>query len=146
MGKKQVRYSEEVADEICTRLSNGESLRRICEDDHMPDRNSVFSWIARYEDFSAKYARAREAQAEFLVDEMIAIADDATNDYMETVDSEGAVGYKLNGEHVQRSKLRLETRRWIAEKLRPKKYGAKLELAGDAEAPLQVVIQKFTDK
>lgn len=112
MGKKQVRYSEAVADEICERLSNGESLRTICLDDHMPDRNSVFAWIVRHEDFAAKYARAREAQAEFLVDELVAIADNPE-------------------EEVQRSKLRLETRRWIAEKLRPKKYGPKVELAGE---------------
>lgn len=127
MRKKQVRYSDGVADEICERLSNGESLLSICKDDHMPEQGNVYRWIVRHEEFATKYARAREAQAEFLVDELVAIADNPEED-------------------VQRSKLRLETRRWIAEKLRPKKYGAKLELAGDAEAPLQVVIQKFTDK
>lgn len=112
MGKKQVRYSEAVADEICERLSNGESLLSICKDGHMPDQGSVYRWIAKYEEFATKYVRAREAQAEFLVDELVAIADNLEED-------------------VQRSKLRLETRRWIAEKLRPKKYGPKVELAGE---------------
>lgn len=123
-------YTEAIGDEICERMMNGESLRAICEPSSMPNRSTVFRWLSdeRYKRFRDQYARAREEQADAIFDECLQIADDAVNDYMDNSDSEGAVGYKLNGEHVQRSKLRIDTRKWMAGKLRPKKYGDKLEV------------------
>lgn len=124
-------YTEEISKEICERLADGESLRRICLDDHMPSRITVYAWLLdeRYSDFLTKYTRAREFQAESHADDMTDIADDGSNDWMENVDDQGAIiGYKLNGENIQRSKLRIDTRKWIASKLKPKKYGEKLEL------------------
>lgn len=114
----------------------------------MPDRRTVFSWLLKdeFEAFRHQYTRARELQAEAFADEMSDIADDATNDYMSSVDDEGGVGYKLNGENIQRSRLRVDTRKWIASKLKPKKYGDKLELAGDADAPLAFVLRDMTQK
>ena len=147
-GGRPTKFTQELADEICERISEGESLRRICLSDHMPSRITVYSWLLddRYSAFLTKYTRARDFQAETMFDEMNDIADDGSNDYMENVDDQGAViGYKLNGEHIQRSRLRIDTRKWIASKLKPKKYGDKLELSGDKESPLQVVIQKYSD-
>ena len=116
---------------------NGESLRAICKPDDMPTRSTVFRWLAKADQkdadpdmiaFRDQYARAREEQADAIFDECLQIADDATNDYMESAGEDGAVGYKLNGEHIQRSRLRIDTRKWMAGKLRPKKYGDKLEV------------------
>jgi hypothetical protein len=81
--------------------------------------------------FREQYARARESQADYYAEEIIQISDDGTNDWMErrSEAEKGAgvdTGWVLNGEHVQRSRLRVDARKWYAGKLAPKKYGDKL--------------------
>lgn len=121
-------YTSELAEAICLRLAEGESLRSICRDDVMPDKATVLRWIARHDVFRDQYVRAKEQGAEALAEEMFEIADDGSNDWMEQLDSEGeAIGYKLNGEHVQRSKLRIDTRKWYLSKILPKKYGDRIQ-------------------
>lgn len=104
----------------------------------MPHVATVLRWLGKDEHaaFREQYARAREAQADVLADESIEIADDATNDWMEVnaADEKGEK-YRLNGEHVQRSRLRVDTRKWFASKLAPKKYGDKLAVGGDDASP-----------
>lgn len=117
-------YSQEKADLICERIADGESLRAICLDEEMPNKSTVFRWLVAFPDFATKYAHAREAQADTLVDELIGIADDGRNDSY--TDAEGNV--RVDHDVVARSKLRVATRQWVAEKLRPKKYGQKLEI------------------
>lgn len=145
-GGRPSKYNDEIAMDICARLANGESLLKICRSEDYPDRGTVFRWLIAHEEFRHKYDAAREMQAELFADELNEIADDGTNDWMESADKEGAVGYKLNGEHIQRSRLRIDTRKWIASKLKPKKYGDKIqaEHTGADGGPLQVVIQKFS--
>jgi hypothetical protein len=124
-------YSEEIADRICDALADARSLRSICGDPDMPSQSTVFRWLAddRFSDFRERYARAREAQADALFDEMLDIADDGSNDWMERKREDGSTEEVLNHEHVQRSKLRIEARKWMAGKLRPKVYGDKLDVA-----------------
>lgn len=117
-------YSDELADTICERMANGESLRNICRDDGFPDRNTVLRWLAKQEhaEFAAKYARAREAQADYLAEDMQDVADGA------------------KPEDVQVARLRVLTMQWRASKLAPKRYGDKLDatLSGPNGGPLQV--------
>lgn len=123
-------YSEEIADLICDGLADARSLRSICCDEGMPSQSTVFRWLGdeRFAAFRERYARAREAQADAIFDEMLDIADDASNDWMErSPDDKRGPGWDLNGEHVQRSKLRIDARKWMASKLRPKVYGDKIE-------------------
>lgn len=124
-------YTQKVADTICERLANGESLRAICVSEDMPDKATVFRWLgddARAV-FRDQYARARESQADALFDEMLDIADDGSNDWMEKRNADGEnIGWTENGEALRRSALRVEARKWMAGKLRPKKYGDKLEI------------------
>jgi len=123
-------YNEEVTDIICQRLANGESLKAICDDDDMPSQTSVFKWLGRYETFAEKYARAREAQADALFDEILSIADDGRNDWMVRKDREDEnIGWRENGEAMRRSQLRIDARKWMASKLKPKKYGDKMDVA-----------------
>ena len=112
-------YTQETADTICERIALGESLRSICAQDDMPDQTTVFRWLRSNEDFRQQYARAREDQADALFDECLDIADDKSRDVRKTED-----GAELcNTEFVQRAKLRIDTRKWMAGKLRPKVYG-----------------------
>jgi hypothetical protein len=123
---RPTKLTTEVADEICRRLSCGEPLTRICKLDHMPSLASVYSWLGNPEhsEFLDRYNQAREWQGDTLFDEQIEIADDGTNDYMEQHDKDGAlIGWRVNGENIQRSALRIKTRQWQAARLRPKKYG-----------------------
>lgn len=123
-------YSQELVDRICAELALGRSLRSVCADDEMPSMTSVFNWLRIHPEFLEQYTRAKEESADALTDEMLDIADDATNDWMERKNSDGSTHEVVDGDHIQRSRLRIETRKWIASKLKPKKYGEKLEHSG----------------
>lgn len=123
MGRPTI-YSDELAQTICESLMVGMSLRRICELDDMPAISTVMQWLASNKsDFMEQYAHARQVQAEYLLDELIDIADDSSKDYV-IVDGQE----RLDQEHIQRARLRIDTRKWNIEKLAPKKYGAKQQL------------------
>lgn len=109
--------------EICRRLMEGDSLRSICSADDMPSKSTVCLWLAKDDDFRARYAAAREIQADALADEILDISDDGRNDWMQRMRQDGTSEEAFNNEHVQRSKLRVDSRKWLAGKLAPKKYG-----------------------
>lgn len=125
--KRAVKFSQPVADAILDRMAGGESLRTICADKGMPNRSTVFRWLEADEAFRARYALAMDARADALAEEILAIADDGRNDTY--VDAEGK--RVVDWDHIQRSKLRVDARRWMAAKLAPKKYGERVELAGN---------------
>lgn len=109
----------------------------------MPAKGTILRWIGIHPEFRDQYAQAKADGAEALAEEMFEIADDATNDYMVDIelDEEGkekAAGYRLMGENIQRSKLRIDTRKWYLSKILPKKYGDKLEV-NNTGLPLVVV-------
>jgi len=122
-----VEFSQELFDEICERIADGESLRSICRDSHMPNKASVFRWLGSNAELSDQYARARSAQADSLFDDILEITDLA------------------EPESAQVARLRVDARKWMAGKLRPKVYGDKLELSGDQSAPLTVQIVNYGD-
>jgi hypothetical protein len=145
MGRPSI-YSQQIAAEICTRIAQGESLRSICRDDAMPSMASVFLWLAQKPDFSEQYARAREEQAEVHADAIVAIADE-TPDVEEVRDREGNVlDLKMHSAYVQWQKNRIDARKWVAAKLKPKKYGDRVALAGDPESPIKVEAEVQADK
>lgn len=90
----------------------------------MPSQSMVFRWLSTNAEFREQYAYAREAQADALFNEALDIADDGSNDWMQCNDPENP-GWKANGEHIQRSRLRIDTRKWMASKLNAKRYGDK---------------------
>lgn len=93
----------------------GESLRAICRDAEMPGITTAIRWLSENEQFRAHYTHAKEVQAEIMAEEIMEIADAAEDDV-------SAVG-SVNHEHIQRSRLRVDTRKWVMSKLLPKKYG-----------------------
>lgn len=142
-------YTPELADRICAELAGGNSMRTVCKAEDMPAMSTVFLWLRTHAAFSEQYAQAKAEAADALVEEMLDIADDGTNDWMEVHDKDGeSAGYKVNGEHVQRSKLRVDTRKWIASKLKPKKYGDKVDLnhGVQPENPLTTILQQASGK
>lgn len=123
-------FTQEIADIICERIADGESLRSICKDEALPSTVTVFKWLNAFDAFAKQYTRAREAQADALVDEILEIVDDGSNDWMERHDEEGGnTGWRENGEAIRRSALRVDARKWMAGKLQPKKYSEKHQLA-----------------
>lgn len=124
-GGRPTKYRKRIADMICIRLALGSSLNALCKQKIYPSKSTVFKWLLEIPEFSDNYRRARELQQESNLEEIVEISDDGRNDWMETYGKDGDVtGWKLNGEHVQRSKLRVDTRKWIMERMSPKKYTA----------------------
>jgi hypothetical protein len=111
-------FTPAIADAICGRLAEGESLRAICAETAMPAQSTVFRWLGRMRPFRGQYARAREAQADAYADAVVQIADEATN---------AAI-----------ARLQVDARKWAASRLAPKKYGDKVvqEHTGVDGAPL----------
>lgn len=116
-------YNQDKATLICSRMAEGESLRSICRDESMPALSTVFLWVAKHSEFSEQYRLAMASRADAMFEDMIDIADDGRNDYI--VNGEGEE--RFNTEHVQRSRLRLDTRKWMLARMLPKKYGDKIE-------------------
>lgn len=124
---RPTKYTDKLSDSICAKLSEGQSLRTVCKSDDMPCKATIFSWLRTNEAFLDQYTRAKQESADALTDEMLDIADDSTNDYMMKKGEDGAEYEALNPEHIQRSRLRIETRKWLSSKLKPKKYGDKIQ-------------------
>ena len=136
-------YTAELAAQICEHIAQGKSLRTIAEMEGMPHQATIMAWLdGSHPDFSEQYARAREAQADKLAEETLLIADESSQDTY--VDADGNV--KTNTEAIQRSKLRVDTRKWLASKMAPKKYGDKVAIGGaDDLGPVQTVTKEMTD-
>ena len=147
IGGRPSIYSQEITTAICARIAEGVSLRKICEMDGMPAKPTVFNWLARYPEFVDQYTRAKQQGAEVMAEELLEIADDGTNDWIEKLDKDGnPIGEMLNHEHVQRSKLRIDTRKWLLAKLQPKKYGEKIDLnhGGQEGNPVLALLQQVS--
>lgn len=136
-------FTPAIAAEICERLGKGEPLEAICRDAHMPPSRTVHGWVNDKErpagvpeTFSTDFAQARARGFDAIAAECLVIADDASNDWMEKHTREGeSAGWQLNGEHVQRSKLRIDTRLKLLAKWDPKRYGEKLAVGGAEDLP-----------
>ena len=116
-------FAQEIADEICRRLSQGEPLAQICRDEHMPAVRTVSDWKKARESFSADFAHAREDGFDQIAAECLDIADETAFDTIIT-----DTGDKPNTEWISRSKLRIETRLKLLAKWDPKRYGDKVDL------------------
>jgi len=122
-------YTEELAAKICSEISSGKSLVKVLKQEGMPGMTQVYVWLAKYEDFAKNYARACDERVETLVEKGFDIVDDGTNDYVEDNYDKGKTpGYQLNGENIQRSKLRADYIKWYVSRMKPKKYGDKIDM------------------
>ncbi len=120
-------YSQSLADEMCVRIAEGESMRSICRDKKakMPGLSTVFRWLSENDKFKEQYDEACRMRADTLFDEMFEIADDKKGD-------------------VNRDRLRLDTRKWALARMSPKKYGDKVQHADADGNKLEISIKQFT--
>jgi hypothetical protein len=130
-----VRYSQQIADSICARLAEGESLNAICKSQGYPAESAVRAWALEDRDgFSAKYTRARELQAHKLAEEIIDIAD--TTQLGVKIVHKASGTETSEGDMIEHRRLRVDARKWYLSKVLPKVYGDRTTLAGDPDAPL----------
>lgn len=120
-GGRPSEFTQELADTICRRIVNGESLKRICQDEVMPNVVTVLRWVRANDEFCNQYALAKQEQAEALADEIVSIADTADKDTANAV------------------KVKVDARKWVAAKLLPKKYGEKQQIDMSVEATVRTL-------
>jgi len=139
----KLKYSKEIIKKICDEIEAGESVAEICRQDGMPKRKTVYQWLAKYPDFMEKYRASKMAGVEALVDQMMDIANDASEDFKR--DDDGCVlldkkgNRVIDGEHVQRSRLKIDTIKWVATKLVPRLYGDKTQVEHTGEVGVKAL-------
>ena len=122
--KIAVKYSPEIGNEICRRVSLGESLTTVCESDRnkYPDESAVRGWVVSgIGTFRETYLAACKTRAERWADEIATIADEPIER-----DSQGRGDFAA----IQRQRLRVDTRKWLVQKMLPKVYGDRVEHTG----------------
>lgn len=119
------KFTDDLASAICQRIAAGETIRKICQDGDMPTKATLYRWLASPAQaaFRDQYTVALEARAELMAEEILAIADDAANDFVEKQLKSGEITHVFDSERVQRSRLRVDARKWLLAKMLPRKYG-----------------------
>lgn len=114
-------YTLEIATTICQRLALGNSLRKVCESDDMPAMSTVFLWLAEHSQFSEQYTHATEERADAHNEELLELGDEA-------ISLAQTVSDKASSAVVQAVKLKADNLKWSMSKMKPKKYGEKLDM------------------
>lgn len=122
-------YTKEIGEEICLKIATSDKgMRRLCkENPHWPCYQTIFEWRIKIPSFGDQYAKAKQDQIETLVDQIIDIADDTSNDTLIKKNKDGENYEVCNTEWINRSRVKIDTRKWLASKLAPKIYGEKSE-------------------
>ncbi len=114
-------YTPELAIKLCDRLSEGVSLRTVCLSDDMPDKSTVFDWLRKYKEFADQYAQAKAESSEALNEELMDLGDEA-------IDHAYKADPKASSAVVQAVKLKADNMKWYMSKMKPKKYGDKIDM------------------
>lgn len=131
---KDIGYRDWAKKRIVELISAGNSLRAACREENMPDPSTVLAWTKKDPEFAQQYARARELLLEHWAEQIIEIADDSSGDVEIGPDGKA----RLNGEFANRSRLRVDSRKWLLSKLMPKVYGDKVSQDVKVEGALEV--------
>ena len=134
-------YNNDLARDICdTIASTSKGIKRLCgENAHWPHKDTIFTWLKNYPDFSDQYAQAKRCQIETFIDEILEIADDTSHDHV--INEQGNT--VCDSEFIARSRLRIDTRKWLASKLVPKVYGVHHK---DADVPGSTLVEMLIEK
>ena len=139
---RPTEYTKELGDLICSKISEGNSVRSIVNNEDMPSSSTIYRWLLDEDksEFWEQYEKARNIQAEQMFEELLDIADDGQNDYIERKNSDGTSYEVVNSENIQRSRLRVDTRKWYLSKVLPKKFGEKIDMtSGGKEIPFPIL-------
>lgn len=131
MAGRPSEYNSEIAEQICELIATtNDGIKTICNGNpDFPTEKTFYNWLnSDNKEFLQLYARAKERQADRLAAEILDISDETSKD---TLRSEDGDEY-ANNEWIARSRLRVDSRKWLASKLLPKKYGDKLDVAVEA--------------
>lgn len=126
---------------LCGLVAGGMSMAEACARDDCPSRTAVYERMAADEGFRATITRAREAQAHHWADEIITISDDSRNDFI-TRQTPAGEEVVVNHEHIQRAKLRVDSRKWLLARMLPKLYGDHIEAPGTTENPITLLVKQ----
>jgi hypothetical protein len=124
--EKKTLATRAAFNKVCDRIEAGESVKDITADSKKAgiSQSGFYKMMRAGDDgLVERYTHAREVQADRMAEEILEIADDARNDFMVKAGKDGKKTTAFNDEHVRRSHLRIETRKWLAGKHRPKVYG-----------------------
>ena len=150
IGGVPLTYTKELGEEICQKLSVSEyGLKRLCaENPHWPCKQTIFEWRIKVKEFGDLYAIAKQDQIETLIDDCLDIADDTSHDTLLKQNKNGEEYEVCNSEWINRSRLRIDTRKFLAAKLAPKIYGDKIAEKDNAESLSDAVIamKELADK
>jgi hypothetical protein len=144
-GGRPTDYNEKIANDICEMIANGMSVNSICKRDDMPVYSTVTLWRRKYPEFSANYDKAKQDCADLYAEEIIEIADNVTNDVALDVDGKPYI----DGFAAQRAKIMIDSRKWVASKLKPKSWGDKQEIdhtSSDGSMSLASLVSGKHDK
>lgn len=130
---------------VCSEIAEGKSLRNILKQEGMPSTATFFVWLSEDDEKLKQYTRACDIRAEVIFDEMLEIADDGTNDFVKKNLADGLGVETLNSEHIQRSRLRVDTRKWLLSKLNPKKYSDRIQQDVDMKGGITLVWNESKD-
>lgn len=132
--KPKTEYTAELASQICDHIASGLPLRAIAAMPGMPALSTMMVWLdGRHAEFTEQYARAREAQADKMAEEILSIADEectmvrADKHGSKDDDGSGNTEVLFDATAVARNRLRVDARKWLASKMAPKKYGDKIQ-------------------
>lgn len=143
--KPKAEFSDELVARVCERIAGGESLLSICKDPDMPTRRAWFFWLPKNPEMRDAYEAAMKARSELYAEEIVAIADEPP-ELAEIRNKQGeVVDFKVDGAFEMWRRTRIDSRKWIAARLMPVKYGDSLALKGDAEHPL-VIVKDYTGR
>ena len=133
---------DKISAKILAAINKGTSLRGICNEDNMPYPSTFLKWCDADKELAQQYARAMEVRAELLAEEIVAIADDASNDLIQTEDGL----FMPNRAAIDRARVRIDARKWYAGKVAPKKYGDKVtqEHTGEGGGAIQITIKDMS--
>ena len=147
-GGRPTLYTTEIAREICDTIAECMlSLKTLCEKNpHWPRSRTIRTWRLENKEFQLLYARAKEDQADLMVEEILEISDNVDKDTIIKTSKDGEEYEIANHEWINRSRLRVDTRKWAAARLKPKAYGDKSDVNITQESPFQLNATELDDE
>lgn len=141
-------YTEEFGEEICLAVAtSSDGLSKLCAQyPHWPNQNTIYEWRIKFKEFGERYTRAQTIKIEGYIDQLIEIADDTSNDDIIRIDENGNEKRICNSEWINRSRLRIDTRKWLASKLAPKVYGERVSSEVSIVNDKTVAIKELSEK